>query len=141
MTDIVNYQLNDRKKNGNSTSGWYYGTNILWNFLFNLNPIRSDDDDDEWFFCSIDKNGSFYKCIHLIQVVFLIGEDLFQFQTTVLYCYRDSDESSVAGTTYMTPDEGQYVVDPPVRIAPEDYHRMNGYIGNIINVQFSKVII
>lgn len=57
------------------------------------------------------------------------GEDLFQFQTTVLYCYRDSDESSVAGTTHMTPDEGQYVVDPPVRIAPEDYHRMNDYIG------------
>ncbi|OQR69342.1 RIMS-binding protein 2-like [Tropilaelaps mercedesae] len=58
----------------------------------------------------------------------LTGEDLFQFQTTVLYCYRDSDESSVAGTAYMTPDEGQYVVDPPVRIAPEDYHRMNDYI-------------
>ena len=64
------------------------------------------------------------------RVVYLFaGEDLFQFQTTVLYCYRDSDESSVAGTAYMTPDEGQYVVDPPLRIAPEDYHRMNDYIG------------
>lgn len=56
----------------------------------------------------------------------LTGEDLFDFQTTVLYGNRDSDDSS-ASFTYA-PDLDIMGTEDLHRLPPEDFHRMNDYI-------------
>ncbi|XP_064461008.1 RIMS-binding protein 2-like isoform X3 [Ornithodoros turicata] len=56
----------------------------------------------------------------------LTGEDLFEFQTTVLYGNRDSDDSS-ASFTYAA-DMDFMGSEDLHRLPPEDFHRMNDYI-------------
>ncbi|CAN7987757.1 unnamed protein product, partial [Ixodes pacificus] len=60
-------------------------------------------------------------------VLKLTGEDLFEFQTTILYGNRDSDDSS-ASFSYAPDLDALVGADEQHRLPPEDLHRMNDYI-------------
>ncbi|CAN7986560.1 unnamed protein product, partial [Ixodes hexagonus] len=55
------------------------------------------------------------------------SEDLFEFQTTILYGNRDSDDSS-ASFSYAPDLDALVGADEQHRLPPEDLHRMNDYI-------------
>ncbi|XP_013782943.1 RIMS-binding protein 2-like [Limulus polyphemus] len=62
-------------------------------------------------------------------VEMLCGEELFDFQTTVLYGNRDSDDSSASFTVAADYDfAGFSGTEEMYSLPPEDYHRMNDYI-------------
>ncbi|XP_075745448.1 RIMS binding protein isoform X3 [Rhipicephalus microplus] len=57
----------------------------------------------------------------------LTGEDLLEFQTSILYGNRDSDDSS-ASVSYAPDLDNLAGSDEQHRLPPEDFHRMNDYI-------------
>ncbi|XP_077532986.1 RIMS binding protein isoform X5 [Haemaphysalis longicornis] len=57
----------------------------------------------------------------------LTGEDLLEFQTSILYGNRDSDDSS-ASVSYAPDLDTLAGSDDQHRLPPEDFHRMNDYI-------------